>query len=96
MKTKGDYKLALDTIRMVIHEWDPYGLLHGGAPPDEFDGEIASIARQVPRIRSGRDAAHVLSRTFSSSFEPQGFRPESCRDIGERLYRALVTKGLVE
>ena len=41
MKTKADYKLALQVVGAVVHEWDPYSLLAGGCPADEFDSEIA-------------------------------------------------------
>ena len=34
-------------VTRVIAEWDPYALLAGGAPRDEFDAEIASVATQV-------------------------------------------------
>lgn len=96
MKTKRDYTLALDTIREVIHQWDAYGLLQTGAPLDEFDGEIASIATQLSRIHSSKDASHTLSRVFSSSFEPHLFKPEYCLEAGEQLYQALLERGLLQ
>ena len=55
MNTKRDDKLALDTVRAIIQEWDLYELLKTGAPSDEFDDEIALIASaaSIPRIRVG-------------------------------------------
>jgi hypothetical protein len=50
--------------------------------------EIASIASQVRRIQSRNDAAHIVSRVFSSSFEAKFFKTETCMDVGEKLYRA--------
>lgn len=96
MNTKHDYKLALDTVRAIIQEWDPYELLKTGAPSDEFDSEIASIASQIPQIQSSHDATQVMSRVFSSNFEPHLFKPESCSDVGEKLYQALETEGLLK
>jgi hypothetical protein len=96
MKTKRHYEEAFDIVRGVVHEWDPYGLIQGGAPADEFDGEIASIVSQIPHIQSCNDASHVLSRVFSASFEPELFKPEQCRQVGENLYRALESKGLLQ
>jgi Domain of unknown function (DUF1871) len=90
------YNLAFETIRVIVHEWDPYGLIKGGAPPDEFDREIASIVSQIPRMQSSNDAVEVVSRVFSSSFEPHLFRPEHCRQVGEKLHQALEAKGLLE
>jgi hypothetical protein len=62
-----------DAVRSVIHDWDPYDPIAGGVPDDEFDSEISAVIRQLDRIRSSHDACHVISRVFSSSFEPELF-----------------------
>lgn len=95
MKTKDDYERALRVVSDVVRRWDPYGLLAGGCPPDEFDSEIAAVVTQVPRIHSASDAAHALSRVFSSSFEPERFQPEDCAEPGVDLYRTLLAEGLL-
>ena len=56
MKTRKDYDLALDVIGKVVNEWDPYCLLEGGAPKDEFDAEIRQLATYIPRISTPDDA----------------------------------------
>lgn len=94
MRSKSDYKRAVRVVREVVHAWDPYRLIAGGAPDDEFDHEIASVVAQIPRIRSARDASHALSRVFSSSFGPERFGPEHCSEVGERLYVRLQQEGL--
>jgi uncharacterized protein DUF1871 len=91
---KSEYRRALDAVGEVIRAWDPYGLFAGGAPSDEFDGEIAGVVRQLDRINSPADAAEVISRVFSSSFEAHHFSPIHCREVGDRLYAALVAQGL--
>lgn len=68
--------LLWQTTAEVIREWDPLGLLASGSPIDEFDSEISSVVAQVPRIHSARDAAHAVSRVFSSSFDRSRFAPE--------------------
>jgi Domain of unknown function (DUF1871) len=94
MKTRADYERAIQTVREVIHRWDPYDLLGGcGCPPDEFDREIARIVVQIPRIQSPTDATLVLSRIFSSAFDPERFRPEDCAAVGAELYQILSTRG---
>ena len=95
MKTRGDYERAIRVVREVVHRWDPYGLLAGGCPPDEFEQGIAAVVTQVPRIRSRADAAHALSRVFSSAFERERFRPEDCAAAGAELYEALSAAGLL-
>jgi hypothetical protein len=71
-----DWKGAVEIARSIINEWDPHALLASGAPDDEFESEIASIVRQLPRIRSRNDAVLAIARVFSSAFEPDCFRPE--------------------
>jgi hypothetical protein len=62
----------------------------------ELAVEIASIAIQISRIQSRNDATHAVSRVFSSSFEAKRFKPESCVDVGEKLYLALEAKKLLK
>jgi hypothetical protein len=96
MRTRADYDRAFAVVREVIHEWDPYALIGGGAPRDEWDSEIASLVAQVPRIKSENDAAHAVSRVFSSAFQPDGFSPADCAEVGKRLYSSLVDSALLE
>ena len=95
MKTKAEYKLALQVVGTVIREWDPYRLLEVGCPNDEFAAEIASVISQIPRIKSAQDAANALSRVFSSAFEAENFEPLDCREAGTKLFEALSTHGLL-
>lgn len=83
------------TVAEVIREWDPYGLLGMGAPADEFDSEISAVVAQIPRIHSAIDAAHAVSRVFSSSFEPGRFSREACAEVGARLFQRLQERGLL-
>jgi hypothetical protein len=85
-----------EAVRSVINEWDPYDLLANGAPDDEFGMEISAVIRQLDRIRSPLEASHVISRVFSSSFEPELFQVEHCQSVGERLYLVLVERGIIE
>ena len=95
MKTRADYERALQAVREVVHRWDPYGLLAGGCPPDEFDREIAAVVAQIPRIRSRADAVQVLSRVFSSAFERARFRPGDCAAAGAELFDVLSAQRLL-
>lgn len=93
MKTRKDSELAVAVIREIINEWDPDCLLDGDAPTDEFDSEITQLVTYIPRIRTVDDAVHAVSEVFSRMFEPDLFRPESCSDVGLRLYDALLRHG---
>jgi hypothetical protein len=95
MKTNADYKLALQVVGAVVREWDPYSLLAGGCPGDEFDSEIASMVSQIPRIKSEQDATLALSRVFSSGFETERFTHDKCHEAGVKLFAALLANGLI-
>ncbi|MCE9547573.1 MAG: hypothetical protein K8T25_19055 [Planctomycetia bacterium] len=94
--SKAKYKLAIQVVGDVVHDWDPYTLLAAGCPVDEFDSEIASIVAQIPRINSEEDATLALSRVFSSAFEPSRFTPELCSMAGIKLFEALSANGLLD
>jgi hypothetical protein len=93
---RAKYQQMRDVTATVIRSWDPYGLLNGGAPRDEFDQEIASLVAQIPRIHSAKDAAHAVSRIFAASFETHLFTSETCSDVGKKLYAALTEQGLID
>jgi hypothetical protein len=57
---------------------------------------MASVASQIPRIKSSKDASRVVSRVFSSSFDRNSFRLEHCAEVGENLYDALKANDLLK
>lgn len=93
--SKAAYKTPLEVVGSVARAWDPYGLIAGGAPNNEFDSEIASVAALTSRIKTEKDAVLVLSRVFSSAFEAERFTPEHCAEAGKKLFAALSAHGLV-
>jgi hypothetical protein len=95
ISTTEGYDRALSVVRSVIHEWDPYALLAGGAPDDEFDQQIAQLVARSRKIESPADATHAISEIFSSSFDAADFRPESCAAVGRHLFAALSAAGLL-
>jgi hypothetical protein len=92
---KTAYKRALQVVGSVVREWDPYSLIAGGAPADEFDSEIAGVVAQIPRIKTENEAVLALSRVFSSAFEAERFTPEECTEAGKKLFAALSANGFV-
>lgn len=93
LRNRAVWELTADVIR----EWDPYGLLKDGAPIDEFDHEISSVAADLGRIKTAMDAAHAVARVFSSSFgDHTRFSPEACASVGEKLFSRLRERGCVE
>lgn len=88
-----EYDRAFALVGALIREWDPYSLLRGGAPVDEWDREIALVVAELPRIRSYHDAADQVSRVFSATFQPEAFGQSDCLEVGRRLYSALCSAG---
>ena len=93
-QSKKDYEKAGRLVKAEIHKWDPYSLMATDSPDDEFDGEIRSIVKQIPRIKSKVDADHAVSRTFSSSFKAENLDVDSCLEIGEKIFNVLASEGL--
>ena len=87
------YATALSEVRGIITAWDPYELIAGGAPTDEFDGEISALLPLLRNAHSSDDASLAVSKVFSKAFHPHDFVPEKCAMVGEQLYRALVKSG---
>jgi hypothetical protein len=95
MSTREDTGRAFAIVREAIHTWDPYGLIAAGAPDDEWDSEIARVVAEIPRITSEWDAADVVSRVFSAAFQPEGFSPSDCAEVGCKLFGALKDSGIL-
>jgi hypothetical protein len=83
------------TVRVVILEWDPYGLIGGGAPEDEWDSEIHQIIGKVRGITTAAEAIAVISGVFSNAFQPEGFTKEDCAEVGQNLFDTLKKESLI-
>jgi hypothetical protein len=55
------YEKLVTVVGGVIRNWDPYGLLAGGAPSNEFDQEIALVAARVKQIKTETDCVPPVS-----------------------------------
>jgi hypothetical protein len=92
---KAKYKQMWDITAEVIRKWDPYRLLAGGAPRDEWDSEISSVVAQIPQIHSASDAAAAVSRVFASGSDRDAFTSDGCADVGAELFARLHERGFV-
>ncbi|MHA2220025.1 MAG: hypothetical protein ACXACY_29385 [Candidatus Hodarchaeales archaeon] len=90
---KKEFTKAIRIVRESVHRIDPYSLLAGGSPDDEFDSEINEITSELQHCSSGKDVAHtianVLNRAFSEKYKPEEFEEE-----GNSIYKSLVENGL--
>ena len=96
MTDRSQWKRIEPVVRKVIHGWDPYHLLQGGAPENEWDQEILQIVGRVNRIGSPADAAKVISEVFTGAFHPEGFGQDDCAEVGRKLFSALKDAGLIQ
>jgi hypothetical protein len=90
---KKELNKALSIVRESIHRIDPYSLLEGGSPDDEFDSEINLITSQLVRCGSGKDVAHTIARVLNSAFS-EGYKPEEFEEEGNFIYKSLLENGL--
>jgi hypothetical protein len=74
-----------EIVKKIIDEWNPYDLLSTGAPSDEFDAESRNIANKITKENSVKDIAIIISKVFSSSFEP--FSVDEYMGIAEKIYK---------
>lgn len=95
MNTSSEYKKAVEIVRREIAAWDPYDLLNGGAPPDEFDAEVASVVSGLRGVTSATDLAAVISKVFSSQFEDEYFTPAQCMEFSSAMFAALQLAGVL-
>lgn len=93
---KRSYREMLSLITSVINEWDPYNLVGGGAPKDEFEAEVIRVAAQIPHIKTAEQLAEVVSRVFSAGFAPDPFSIDSCAPVANRLFAVLQAHGFLE
>ncbi|MGI5888542.1 MAG: DUF1871 family protein [Oscillospiraceae bacterium] len=76
-------------VKKCIDEWDPYGLLLLGAPPDRFDAESRKIAQRIKVNSSAAEIASAVSEVFSKAFYPKDFGKDRCMDVARKIRKTL-------
>ncbi len=90
-----DQERACKIIRAVIADWRPFAWASTDPVDDEFDNEVKAIARQLPRMKTRRDAAEAICRVFRSSFGGREWPVDECIGPGEALWQELREAGLL-
>ena len=83
---KQKYKTMFSELTQIINDWDPYGLIDGGAPADEFEAEVAKVLAGLAKSHSVKDVVQLVSDVFSESFEKEKFSVKSCKEVGKKVY----------
>ncbi|BCR05049.1 hypothetical protein DESUT3_21180 [Desulfuromonas versatilis] len=89
MKNKAQYEIIFEIVRSEIIKWDPYELIQGGAPDDEFDQEIAQIVAKLENITLENDLKTIIAGIFSKTFESEHFTPIECGDVANKIEKSL-------
>ena len=86
-------------LRTVLNAWDPYSLIRGGAPEDEFDMERGRICDALVsgEARSAESLAGRIATIFEESFGG-GFTASNCAGIAHTIWewwqaRRAVARG---
>lgn len=58
-------KIEIEFLTQVINDWDPVGLLAGGAPENEYSIEIREIIQKSATYKSETDLAILIYRVFN-------------------------------
>jgi hypothetical protein len=95
MKSREDYDRAIVLTRTLVRDWDPQGLLRGGAPQDEFDDEVARLVARIPRITDAAEAGRQIEDVFTAQFGRGVLKADDAMRFGERWHVALREAGLL-
>ena len=93
MNEKQTAKATTRVVRESMHRMDPYSLLSGGSPADEYDSEILSITSKIQRCRSGEDVAGAIAAVLNKSLS-ESLSSEVYEEEGALIYEALVELGV--
>ena len=95
MRDRQQYDLAFKLIRESVAQWDPMGLIGGGAPPDEWDHEVARLLAGLRGARSTDDVTAAVAAVFCDTLGASGPDAASCAQFGRELHARLAAAGLL-
>lgn len=53
-------------VSRIINEWDPIGLLAGGAPSNEYDIEIKDICKKITMTSTDTELSMIIFESFKN------------------------------
>lgn len=93
---KQEYQEIRETVTLALNEWDPYDLIQGGAPENEFIEEATEIAAKIEVTKTPTELAEVISEVFSANFESNLFPVEACLPIASKILYEIQARGLLK
>jgi hypothetical protein len=96
MRDRHQYDLAFALVREAVAQWDPLGLIGGGAPADEWDAEVARLLPRLQRARSVEEAGAAVTAVFGQALGSDGPDAAACAKFGQELHSRLTSAGLID
>jgi hypothetical protein len=96
MRDRHQYDLAFALVREAVAQWDPLGLIGGGAPADEWDAEVARLLPRLERARSPEEAGAAVTAVFGETLRDSAPDEASCVRFGRELHSRLTSAGLLD
>jgi hypothetical protein len=96
MKTREEYEEGIRILRTAVASWDPFGLLGGGAPEDEWDEEIASLLPKIQRAKTPADVAREIAVVFGGGIGGTSISIKETSDVAANIFLRLKTAGLLK
>ncbi len=93
---KHEYREIVDIVKQALNEWDPYDLIKGGAPENEFAEEATQVAAKIRKTEKQADLALVISDIFTRKFENNQFSVEACLPVASRIFGDLEARRLLK
>jgi hypothetical protein len=75
-------------VEKHINHWDAWGLLAGGAPPDEYDLEIKKIVDALSNIKDQSELATIVKNVFDKAFGEE-HKYEECLNVADLIWDDL-------
>lgn len=63
------YKIIFEEVQKIINDYDPMGLVSGGAPDDEYHTEIGKIVALLRTEVEANSLAKKVENLFNESFD---------------------------
>jgi len=82
-------------VKQVFAQSDPYCLIESGAPVDEWVDEIHRIALMVAHAQTPAECTKAVYEVLSDSLGKDNFTMAECQEMGEDLFKKLLSADLL-
>jgi hypothetical protein len=87
---KQSYRNTFDAIKGIFIEFDPLGLIAGGAPEDEYDLEISTLIPQLRTCHSLSDVADSIRAVLSDLLDLHDLPADVVRAMSEKVLATMT------